>query len=260
MKRAISFLLASYFLLTMVMGCSGSNKGAISTKTPEVTPTSVQTQAPSYQGTDGTPAGSFSAYMDIKGKAYDRFSAKLEENEDLSATLGLAILPITMVDLALIPLTVVGLDQQSSEMALSMLGIQGVKIEQSGSVYTISYKDDKGNTIKQTCEYDAATDSIKSAVIENNKETMYFEYVKVGKGYASQYFMLDEGSGHYSLITGFFDESSIVAFGFKEATKKPNSIFKGAGITKDFVVNDDTYFILENNKLTVFENGKTKTY
>jgi hypothetical protein len=244
----------------MVMGCSGSNKGAISTKTPEVTPTPVKTQAPSYQGLDGTPAGSFSTYMDIKSKAYDRVSAKIEENEELSMSLGLAVLPVTMVDLALIPLTVVGLDQKTGEMALSSLGIQGVKIEQSGSVYTLSYKDDKGNTIKQTCEYDAATDSVKSSVIENNKEIMYFEYVKVGKGYASQYFMLDEESGHYSLITGFFDESSIVAFGFEEATKKPSSIYKGTGITKDFVINDDTYFILENNKLTVLENGKTKTY
>ena len=40
----------------------------------------------------------------------------------------------------------------------------------------------------------------------------------------------------------------------------PDSILGNTSLTKDFVVNSESYFILEGNTLTVFENGETQTY
>ncbi len=269
MKKTILVVLALCMLAAMIAGCTGSVKTPL--KTPESTQTQAQTPtpvatatAPSYQGNTsmaGTPADSFSKYLDAKSNAFDRISKKIESNDELSLSVGLAVLPITMVDLSLIPLTVVGIDKQTGVSALEMLGMQGVTINVSGSVYTITYKDKEGNSQTQTCEYDPTTDSIRSIIKDNKgKEVMYFEYVKVGKGYASQYYMYDEDKNDYSLITSFFDDSNIVAFGISTAKKQPTSIFKNTALTKDFVVNKEAYFILENNKLSVLEKGKVKVY
>ena len=265
MKKTILILLALCMVLAMA-GCSGSAKTPVKTAEATQTQTPAPTvSAPSNGGSSsaiaGTPSESFSKYMDAKGKAYDRISDKIEDNDELSLSVGLTILPITMVDLTLIPLTVVGLDNQAGISALQILGMQNATISQNGSVYTITYKDNDGNTMTQTCEYDQATDSMRSVIKDSKgKEAMFFEYVKVGKGYASQYYMLDDQKNTYSLITSFFDESNVVAFGIASAKKEPTSIFKNAALTKDFVVNKEAYFILENNKLSVLEKGKVKVY
>ncbi len=264
MKRKVSIMLVTCLLLAMVTGCSGSQKNIPLTPSATQTQAPVVTAAPNNQGTTGTagtPSDSFSKYLDMKGDAYDRISEKIKNNDKLSLSVGLAMLPITMVDLTLIPLTVIGLDKSSSTAALEMLGMSGVNVTQNGSVYTVTYKEKDGASVTQTCEYDPGTDSVRSSIKDSKgKQIMFFEYVRIGKGYVSQYYMLDEEKGDYSLITSFFDDSTIVAFGVASAKTQPASIFKNTGLTKDFVINKEAYFILENGKLSVLEKGKVTVY
>lgn len=271
MQKTISILLTLCFLLMMSAGCSGSKKAPESVQAPPQTAESINqgvseaiqeaaetiNQGASAPIASAIPAEAYSKYVEVKGKAFDRINAKLEENSALYMSVGMALLPITMVDLSLIPLSVIGLQ---GEMALGMLGMKNVKIEQNGAVYSVVYQDDEGESVKISCEYDAATDSMKSVTTRNGQEILIFEYVKIGDGYVSQYSLWDAESNDFSWITSFFDESSIAAFGMATTDKKQDSIFKNTSLTSDFVINGSSYFILENDTLTVLEDGEVKTY
>lgn len=280
MKRALSMLLALCILL-LLPGCFGPKQAAeairaaqeaantpkpflpdISEVIEEASQDTAEAESPAGGITAPagamTPADAYAKYAGAKSSAYDRINAKLEEHQELYLSVGMALFPVAMIDLSLIPLTVVGLDDAG--MALSMLGIANVAVDKSGDTYSVAYKDDQGRTVALTCEYDPASDSMRSISTRDGQELLLFEYARSGDGYASQYYVWDEESKDYSWITGFFNETDIAAFGVSTVAQKQASIFKGKGLTKDFVINKDGYFILEGDKLTVLENGQAKTY
>jgi len=87
---------------------------------------------------------------------------------------------------------------------------------------------------------------------------MYFEFVKVSGGYASQYSMYSEDSG-YSMVKCYVT-SDIAAFGIYDATADPPSIFKNTAVQDNFVQNNSFYVIMQGDQLTVFNDGTTNTY
>ncbi len=205
------------------------------------------------------PSSSYSAYITVKGNAYDRINKKLEANEELYMSVGMSLFTVSMVDLALIPLTVVSLGE-GSEAALEMLGMTDAKITNNGNDYSLTYSDPENGSVTMTCKYDPATDSVQSTLADaTGKEAMFFEYVRIGGGYASQYYM-DNGDGTFTLVTSFINETDTAAFGIQSADAQPASIFGNTSLNKDFVVNDEAYFILEGDSLTLLENGEAKTY
>lgn len=273
MKQAISLLLILCLLL-IPLGCSGPKKAAAE---PALTPRpfapsaaeTPEAQAPDEEGSESIPAASspttgsspadaYARYMEVKNQAYDRLSKKLEENEELFLSAGMALLPIAMIDLSLIPLSIIGVE--GGEAALGMLGVEDVTITQSGGGYALSYQDEQGRLIGFTCEYDAAADSLRSSSTRDGQEILAFEFTRIGESYASQYHAWDENAKDYSLITAFFDADNISAFGISTVAQKQKSIFKGGGLSTDFVINEEGYFILEGDKLTAFTNGEVKTY
>lgn len=270
MKKAISILLALCLLL--LAGCFGPKQAleqaAAGQKEPvpipeaanvaEVLEEAAESIGPDMTAAASTPADAYAKYAEAKSAAFDRLSAKLDENESLYLTVGMAILPISMIDLSLIPLSVIGVE--GGGMALAMLGMEGVDVKQAGNVYSLSYQDDEGRTVELTCEYDPFTDSMRSTTTQGGQEILAFEYVKVGDSYASQYYVWDDTAKRYSRITGFFDDEKIAAFGMATVDQKQGSIFKGSGYSSDFVVNQESYFILDGDTLTVLENGAVKTY
>ena len=206
-----------------------------------------------------TPADSYSKYVEVKGAAFERLTDKIGQHDELAMTAGMAILPITMIDLALLPLTIVGME--GGEATLEMLGMKNIDVKQDGDVYTITYTDPEGKTLTQTCEFDAKTDSMRSVISDGDKESLTFEYVNTGKGYASQYVVLSEESGNYSLMKSFFNDTGFVGFGTKEDVKgEPDSIFKNTKLTSDFVENEETFMTLDGDVMTVFMDGETQTF
>lgn len=277
MKKAISILLAICFLLFGAVGCAGPKQileAVQNAKGDQTTPMAIPevpaaeniveevthdldesaaTSAPSASLGDA-----YSKYATAKSVAIDRITSKMNENQDLSVSMGMDILPIIMVDLSLVPLSVIGMEADS--MALSMLGIQDAKIKQEGNGYSLVYQDDEVRTVELFCEYDPASESLRSTTTRDGVELLTFEFCQVGSSYAAQYYLWDETTKDYSLITNFFDDDSVVAFGMTTVTEKQGSIFKGSGYSTDFVLNKEAYWILDGNKLTVFEDGEVKTY
>jgi len=243
MKKFIALILASILTLTFT-ACGGLFDGGGSS---------------SGSGSKNSPADAYQKYIDMKSKAYDRISEQISNHEELAFSVGLALLPIVMVDLTLIPLTIIG--TEGGAMALAFLGMEGVNIDQKGDVYTITYSSN-GESMTQTCEYDKSSDSMKSVISGGSGalESMSFEYVQSGAGYASQYVTLNDEGGDYTLIKMYFNEDGDVAIGIETVSGKPDSIFKKSGLTSDFVINNTSYFLLKGSELTIFSDGETKIY
>lgn len=274
MRKIITLFAALALVFSLFAGCATvkpqasvsagapseepANASAAASEEPDVSaePSSdVSTPA----GTPSDPTSSYAAYTSMKGAAYERLDKKMQANEDLYMTVGMSLFTVGVVDLALIPLTVVSAGE-GSEAALEMLGMTGVDITQNGNDYTVTYTDPENGSVTMACKYDPATDSMQSTVSgSEGKEQMFFEYVRAGNGYASQYYM-DNGDGTFTKVTSFFNDKDIAAFGVASAEAKPDSILGNSSLTKDFVVNDEMYFILEGDSLTVLENGEPKTY
>jgi hypothetical protein len=259
MKKTFAVILALLLAIGMFAGCNG-NPG------PNAPAAS---KAPQANGNDATPApvsgsktgklsDSYNTYLEVKSAAFERLTKEMETNSDL-AMMGMTFLSITLVDLTLIPMTVVSEDSSAAGIGLGILGMKDVKVTNNGGVYTITYTDSNDKKMKQTCQYDAGTDSVQSTISdESGNETMFFEYVKVGSGYAAQYYSV--GDNGAEIMTAFFDATSMAAFGVQKASAKPASIFRNSGVTVDLVKGADTYAIMDGDKLTIHENGADKTY
>jgi len=206
------------------------------------------------------PSEAYEEYTKMKSTAYDSINEIISEHTELALSVGLALFPIVSVDLTLIPLTMIGSD--GGELALAFLGMGNIKIDQNGDKYTIKYTDSKEVEMIQTCEFDAAADSMRSIISDaaGSLETMIFEYTKSGDGYVSQYCMYQEQSGEYMLIKMYFNADGDVAIGIETVSSEPDSIYKKTGLTSDFAKNDSFFVLLQAGKLTVTNNGETKTY
>jgi hypothetical protein len=206
------------------------------------------------------PSTSYNNYLTVKSAAMDRITTVSEESDELSFAVAMNMLGISMIDLALISLTMFGDDLASSEMAMGFLGMENVKITGSDNDYTITYTDSEGQTIKQTCQYDKGKDSLKSELYDaDGSISMYFEYVNLGDNtYAAQYYYSNDDGG-YEIMRAFFDADNIAAFGTATADGEPESIYGQGGFDEQFVVNEQTYMILKDGKLSVFDEGTTST-
>lgn len=204
------------------------------------------------------PSEGYANYMTVKGTAYDRISDASENSDALLMAVGLGFLGVTLIDMSLITLTMLSDDLESSQMAMGILGMTGAKITGGGNDYTITYTDTDGASIKQTCTYDAAKDQMTAALYDaEGKVAVFFEYVNLGDAYAAQYYSpSDDG---YEVITSYFDMDNISAFGVVTQATEPESIIGKTSFNADFVKNEQSYMILADGKLTVFDQGSTTT-
>jgi uncharacterized protein YceK len=67
-------------------------------------------------------AESYAKFAELKGAAYERISEKLSASEDMEISMvSMAMLPVVMIDLSLLPLTVLTSDPSGSAAALGMM-------------------------------------------------------------------------------------------------------------------------------------------
>jgi len=255
MKKIISILAVLSMLSVMLAGCvtvktGNGNNGA--------QPISSAAASSVNKPASAAPAGnasniseSYNAYLKVKGDALNRLGKKMNSITELAFSM-LELLPVTGSDSMLVPLTVA-----SNPGGAEALGL---KIDQNGNEYKITYTGNDGKSTIQTCKYDPAADSVQSTATDGTgKQTMFFEYVRVGNGYASQYYT-DNSDGTFMLIKSFVNDTDIAAFSMQTVKTQPVSISGSNSLTVDFVKGGDSYFILQGDALTVFENGETKTY
>jgi hypothetical protein len=282
MKKLISMIAVFALLLTLFAGCTVKPSGNDDREDEDTQITSgnetdsAQTDSPDepadidepededdYESgfAAGTPADSYAKYLEAKTTAMEKIYTKLDEKPDETWALSLSLLPITMVDLSLIPLTVFSsADAAGVEAALSFFSYSNIDFDVSGNTYTLSYDD--GNGVKTTlvCDYDPSKDALSSTMTDDTgANVMFFEFVKSGSGYVSQYFYPDETNGGYSLLVSYFD-GSVVAYGFKATNDKPASLLENPGIGRDILNGCDSTYVLDGDALTVNEEGEETVY
>jgi cytoskeletal protein RodZ len=204
------------------------------------------------------PSEGYTNYITVKGAATDRITAASENSDALAMAASMSMLGIAMVDLSCIALTGFSGDAAASEMAFGMLGMKDVDITQKGNDYSITYTDANGDKLKQTCTYDVSKDQLTSTAYNaDGSVSMFFEYVNLGGAYAAQYYY-PEGDG-YQVIRSYFDKDNIAAFGTLAAKDEPDSIIGKTDFSEEFAKNDESYLLLKNGKLTVFDKGTSTT-
>jgi hypothetical protein len=261
-KKTISVALVFLLAAAMLTACGSPAANGGSSSNPADTNASATSQptakAAAQAGGAATISESFNNFEKVKGDALTRITTLTENNTDL-AMFSLTLLPFSVMDLTLLPLTVLSEDTNAAAMALGVFGMSGIKIDKSGNTSTITYTDSTGKKTVQTSQFDAATESLKSTLTDDTgKETLFFEYVRIGTGYAAQYYSVD--SSGTQVYTAFFDATDVAAFGVKTTTEKPASIYGNTGVTVDIVKSADTYIIAQGAKVTTHENGVDKTY
>ena len=284
MKKLISIIAALALLLAFFAGCTvkkadkpddngnqtapatqssnqDNNNEGDSTPEPTVDPGNTSDNGDSSAGyATGTPSESYAKYLDAKSVALEKIYDKLDENSDETWMLSLTLLPITMVDLSMIPLSVfTSTDAAIVTGALEFFSYTDIDFNVSGNTYSLTYEDGNGEKTSLVCEYfsdpSAASCTMKDG---NGTEIMFFEFVESGNGYLSQYFYSDESTGGNTMLKSYID-NNVITYGVKEANARPATIInsrQGA----DFVNDCDTVFIMEGDTLTVIEEGVETVY
>lgn len=281
MKKIAIIIMLFAMILTLLGGCFRIPKNLIPKPTASQSGDSEDNNAPDAEDTEEpdaetsddsdsgdsgvaesvapatNPSEGFSNYSTYKSAAYDRAIAASEKSETLSMTVGMSFLGVTFIDLSLLPLTMLVGDPATSEAAMAFL-FTDAKITGNGNNFTITYKDAEGGEIKQTCQYDPGKDTMMSTMFDTDGSIgIFFEYVNLGDAYVAQYYYPSDEN--YEVIRSYFDKDNVAAFGIVTASEEPASIIGKNGFNEDFVKNDESYMILKDGKLTVFDHGTETT-
>ncbi|NLT40734.1 MAG: hypothetical protein GXX89_09810 [Clostridiales bacterium] len=204
------------------------------------------------------PQAGFSNYQTAKGDALTRLTEAYESSDELVLAIGFNMLSVSVIDLNLMALSVLGEDPKLAATSLGIFGFTDIDVQVSGDTYRLTYTDSEGVHTELTCEYDAAKDQLKTLMLDDSgRIIMFFEYVRNKDTYISQYYYTDTDASY--LIRCYFDKDNIAAFGSSTASAQPESIIGGSGFTEEFVKNSDFYAILKDGKLFVYNQGKEIT-
>ncbi|NLO47466.1 MAG: hypothetical protein GX111_03965 [Clostridiales bacterium] len=245
----------------MQSSSQGNNNGGVSTPEPTEDPGNSSGNGGSLSGyAAGTPSESYAKYLEAKSVATEKIYDKLDENSDETWMLSLTLLPITMVDLALIPLSVfTSTDPAVITGALEFFAYTDIDFHVSGNTYTLTYDDGNGEKSSLVCDFYPDQNAASCTMQDGNgAEVMFFEFVESGSGYLSQYYYPDDSTGGYTMLKSYFD-NNIITYGIKAVDTKPATIIGGRQ-GADFVNDCDTVFIMEGDTLTVIEEGVETVY
>lgn len=270
MKKIATIIVLFVMMLSMLSGCfmfpkkfagppessqSGIGQDAQATDSAEQDSSDSESIIPATN-----PAQGYNNYITVRNDATQRIEdAATEKSDTLAFTVLMNTVGMLSADIYLIPLTVFGTDVQAVQMALGFFGLKDVEYNGVGNEFSVSYTNADGATIKQTCTYDPAKDQMTSTVYDaDGKVSVFFEYVNQGNNtYASQYYYLSNGS--YQVMRAYFDQDNVAAFSTVTAAEEPDSIIGKTGLNENFVKNSESYIILKDGKLTVFDKGTTST-
>lgn len=276
MKKIICIVLILAFLLVAVTGCMGNLEKAVESAVQSAvqedlgdTGTSGEDTSTATEDTvsDTSSSGdlplyeSYAKYSEAKSNLASNMSTVLSEDTnltDLMLTGSMDILGISFADLMLIPLTVVGMeDSNASAATLAMLGMEGVKISNSGNTYTVEYSDTEGGSVIIESTYDLGSESMSSTLSQNGEFYLLSEYTKITGGYAGQIYMSnDDGTYQTVKIVTNMDGTAGTIGIIRNGTSEPDSIFqKGDGVGADFATNVDDWYTLADGKLSASVGG-----
>jgi len=275
-KKLISLLLSAILVLSSLSGCSSretaQKDSSTQAKEENKTETKKEQTEKHVSSTDNLENSGISPiaigvtkYMEVKGKAYEMLTPMTDSISQKDPLASMSLLSLLVTDITLLPLTFVGtllpIGQNVWEGPLIMMDGKG-KVEQKGDIcifeMEVESKENPGEILTITGEYDAKKDSLQAIYHTNGKETIIFEFIASGDGYVSQFYSTDnEGN---ALIKQAFNEKSLYA-GMISDSGKPESIYKQAiNIGEDFVKNDTLMVVLQDGQGYSIIEGKKFEY
>ncbi|MDD4643748.1 MAG: hypothetical protein PHW90_01820 [Bacilli bacterium] len=231
MKKYLSIFLSAVLIVTLVVGC-GSKDDNINNGNSNTTNKDKKTSVNNL-------SESYTRFVEAKSGMTNKLTDIADESENFM--LSMALLPLVMADMSVLPATICGLDELSAETALAFL-YNDVKYNNNGNDCTVTFKTSEGEVSKFSSKYDPKTDSATMTVYdENDAPILISEYAKVKNGYASQYYYYDDGgtSIHYKSV---FIGDNIYSSAFEDVSK-PTSIFKNNKLDEDFGKGGTVWYI-----------------
>jgi hypothetical protein len=204
---------------------------------------------------EGKLAASYSKYIEAKSKMIENIT----NSESLSGNFGISmsILGLALVDMAALPATICGLDESAATGLAFMFNGMNYKEEANKCIFT--YKTNDGKSIKLTAEYDAKTDSARMESYEEDKLGLISEYIKIGKGYASQYYSVRNDA--IEVYKVFFTDKDIATGIFGDVDSIPDSIYKNAsGLDFEWTKSDNFWVQIKDDKTTTVIDGEQVDY
>lgn len=240
--RLLCQLTAMILALLLLVSCGGRNpSGGDRTDSegkPEVT---KKVEDPG----SSTVGESFNAYIEAKGELISVLSDALASNPD-TALDSMSFLGVAMLDIALIPATCFGLEQDVVTATLGILGINDVEYSESGNQYSIKYLDNEGKQNELRGEYDKAADALKCISKTDGKENLISEYRKTSFGYVGQFYAVNEDGSTYLYQLAVSGKDG--AIGISQASSEPPALTGSETI--DFPKQCAEWYAIKGNALT----------
>jgi hypothetical protein len=197
-------------------------------------------------------------YMDVKKVSYEAIAKKMEADPTQALNM-MGLMGVAMMDLSLIPVTYLAGLQAAQDSPLwsgNLLMLEGTgKVEKAGSKYLFEATiTDPNNPFSMTGEYDEQSDSMQYTMSSDGKDTVYFEYVRCGEGYASQYFTFPTSADDTpdNNLIKLFSIGQDIYVGYVSAAVKPQPIYGTSPATrKAFLTGCTSTYILESDVITV---------
>ncbi len=238
MKKVFLMLMICFF----IVGCGQSNNIDNYNENKNINEkTKVKTIADSYE-----------KYSTLKSEAYDMLNDALEENENFNFTLSMGLLGFATVDLTLIPITFCGLEDEAALAGLKFL-YSNIDYKYSKDGCKISFTTDE-ETISYDTVFDKKSDSVRTKMYSNGKLTVISEYIKLGSGYATQFYSKD--NDEIFVYKSIFDKDKIIV-GKVTNTEEPESIYKNSKIvSENWTKSEELWSKYENGKVTSIYDGE----
>jgi hypothetical protein len=199
----------------------------------------------------GTIAQSYEKYVDLKSDAYNMLSNQTEEGENYNFSLSMGLLGFSTLDLTLVPLTFCGLEDEAAIAGLAFL-YKDIDYKSTDDSCKITFKSEDSKMTYDT-KYDKKSDSVQTKLYENDKLIAISEYVKLNKGYATQYYSIEEESA--SIYKSIFDDERIIV-GMNSDVSEPESIFKNESLaTEEWTKSQELWTKYENGTVTSIYDG-----
>jgi hypothetical protein len=254
-------------LLIIVSGCGTSP--ATTTKTGNQTTQSqnqTSKQTTSETQNEQTTAGSdekmvlinaLEHYIEVKQACYEAIATKIENDPAQAASI-IGLMGIATMDMSLLPVTyLAGLQalQDATGWSGNLLLVKGTgKIDKKGEKFVFEATiEDTDNPFSIQGEYDRQTDSMEYTMKQGDQDSIYFEFVRSGDGYASQYFMFPAtGDTPNDNLIKVFVIGTDIYVGYQDLADKPQPIYGTTpAVRQDFIAGCPTTYVMEGDKVTV---------
>lgn len=221
MKKNISLFMAM-LLIMFLAGCGNSGGEPANNKDGNSKLSATPTEFTAQQ--------SYAAYMEAKSELTDALTDALSDNPDYAME-SMALLGVVLVDVAIMPAAFLGLGQDAVANGLAVLGGTDVKYTENGNLYTVTYKNQNGETYEFQAKYDPAADVLVCEVISGGEdEGIYYEYRKAPFGYVGQIYSFERDAVAESYRISMYENGGVI--GIFESDQRPAALTGGEA--KDF--------------------------